>query len=99
MAVSKAWDWGKERSPIWLEPCEESYYLAARWIGMGCETLLDLGCGLGRHAIHFARQGFRVSAFDLSEEGTAHLRDWAGRERLDIDVKTADMQRLPYRCV
>ena len=75
MAVSKAWDWGKERSPIWLEPCEESYYLAARWIGMGCETLLDLGCGLGRHAIHFARQGFRVSAFDLSEEGTAHLRD------------------------
>ena len=41
-------------------------------------------------------RGFRVSAFDLSEEGTAHLRDWAGREGLDIDVKTADMRRLPY---
>ncbi len=96
MAVSKAWNWGKERSPIWLEPCEESYYLAARWIGMGCETLLDLGCGLGRHAIHFARQGVPGVGVRPVGGGTAHLRDWAGREGLDIDVKTADMRRLPY---
>lgn len=96
MPVSKAWDWGKERAAVWLAPCEESFYLADRWAGLGYETLLDLGCGLGRHAVHFARQGFRVSAFDLSEEGTDHLREWASREHLDIDVKTADMLRIPY---
>jgi SAM-dependent methyltransferase len=28
--------------------------------------LVDLGCGAGRHAIHFARRGFRVAAVDLS---------------------------------
>ncbi len=28
--------------------------------------LLDLGCGAGRHAIHFARRGFSVVAVDLS---------------------------------
>jgi ubiquinone/menaquinone biosynthesis C-methylase UbiE len=28
--------------------------------------LIDLGCGAGRHAIHFARRGFSVTAVDLS---------------------------------
>ncbi len=28
--------------------------------------LVDLGCGAGRHAIHFACRGFRVAAVDLS---------------------------------
>ena len=28
--------------------------------------LVDLGCGAGRHAVHFARKGFPVTAVDLS---------------------------------
>ena len=27
MTVSRAWEWEKETSPVWLEPSEESYYL------------------------------------------------------------------------
>ena len=29
--------------------------------------LLDLGCGTGRHLVHFARKGFEVTGVDLSE--------------------------------
>ena len=96
MTVSKAWEWDKETSPIWLEPSEESYYLCERWKKAGFRRLLDFGCGLGRHAVLFARSGFQVSAFDLSEEGVEHLKRWAIREELSIDIKHADMLSLPY---
>ncbi len=62
----------------------------------GYKALLDFGCGLGRHSIFFAQKGFDISAFDLSSDGTDHLRSWAEKERLNIDVRTADMLSLPY---
>ncbi|MDY4611367.1 MAG: class I SAM-dependent methyltransferase [Sphaerochaetaceae bacterium] len=83
-------------NPVWLEPSEQSYYIAERWAGQGRKDLLDFGCGLGRHSIFFARRGFRVSSFDLSSEGLSHAKSWAGRERLDIDFRQADMLDLPY---
>ncbi|MGE5613549.1 MAG: class I SAM-dependent methyltransferase [Bacillota bacterium] len=96
MITSKSWDWEKENSPIWLRPSEESYYLADRWKAAGFTDILDFGCGLGRHSIFFAKNGFKVSSFDLSAEGVGHLQKWAERENLDIDAKVADMLDLPY---
>lgn len=96
MAISKAWDWGQGADPIWLQPSEESYYFAQKWKEQGVRSILDFGCGLGRHAVYFAKQGFQVSAFDLSEEGVAHLKKWAEAENLSIDACVADMMQLPY---
>ena len=96
MAQSKAWDWGKVTNPYWLMPSEESYYLAARWKEKGYRTILDLGCGLGRHTVYFGKQGFSVSAMDLSPEGVDHTRTWAEKEGLCIDIRQGDMQTLPY---
>lgn len=95
-SISKAWKWEKETSGIWLKPSEESYYIAQRWKEAGRKDILDFGCGLGRHSIYFAKQGFRVSAFDLSVEGTDHLRQWARQEQVTVDVTVADMLHLPY---
>ncbi|NLX77447.1 MAG: class I SAM-dependent methyltransferase [Clostridiaceae bacterium] len=96
MAVSKAWEWNKETSSIWLQPSEESYYIAQRWKDKGFKRVLDFGCGLGRHSILFAKHGFHVSAFDLSEEATVHLKSWAEKEELPVDITNADMLKLPY---
>lgn len=96
MTISKSWEWEKENSSIWLEPSEESYYLANRWKAAGFVEILDFGCGLGRHSIFFARNGFKVSSFDLSAEGVNYLKKWAERENLNIDAKVADMLSLPY---
>ena len=97
MTESKAWDWQKESNPIWLEPCEESYFLCSRWKKKGMQSLLDLGCGLGRHAILFAREGFDVTAADLSEDAVGHLREWQKNEGLHIDTVRCDMKKLPFQ--
>ncbi len=96
MSISKAWDWSANHNSTWLEPCEESYYLADRWQKRGYVKLLDAGCGLGRHSVLFSQRGFGVSAFDLSSEGTEHLCEWSKREDLAVDVQVADMLSLPY---
>jgi 2-polyprenyl-3-methyl-5-hydroxy-6-metoxy-1,4-benzoquinol methylase len=72
MATSKAWNWELNEQSHWLTPCEESYYYAHRWQANGYQTLLDLGYDLGRHSIYFAKEGFAVSAIDLSEYGINH---------------------------
>jgi len=96
MAISKAWNWKEKTSPIWLKPSEESYYVANRWKENGYKDVLDFGCGLGRHSIYFAKQGFNVFAFDLSQEGINHLDKWAKEESLTIQMTVADMLSLPY---
>lgn len=96
MNVSKAWNWSKETSPFWLNPSEESYYIAQRWKNVGYKDLLDFGCGLGRHSIFFLKNGFNVSAFDLSRDGINHLQNWAENEKLEIDMQIADMLSLPF---
>jgi len=96
MTVSKAWDWKDEKNQIWFNPSEECYFLSARWKKQGYAKLLDLGCGLGRHSIFFSQQGFNVSAFDLSKDGADHLKKWAEKENLKIDIQIADMLSLPY---
>ena len=94
--ISKSWNWNEEKNEIWLNPSEESYYLSAKWKKDGYKNLLDFGCGLGRHSIYYSQQGFKVSAFDLSQEAVEHLKDWAERENLDIDLQRSDMLNLPY---
>ena len=95
-APSRAWDWTKDRSSLWLSPAEESYHLVERWSQAGFRRLLDLGCGRGRHTLQFARRGFAVSAVDLSPVGVAELRDRAAAEGLELDVRVADMMALPF---
>lgn len=93
---SKAWDWELGRDPVWLIPSEESHWLAARWKDAGFRSVLDLGCGLGRHSIFFSKHGFRVNATDLSPEGVRHLNEWRDREGLQISTDVCDMLHLPY---
>lgn len=64
---------------------------------MGFKDFLDLGCGLGRHAILFGESGFRVSCFDISENAIIETRKWATEAGLDFDYRVGDMLKLPYQ--
>lgn len=97
MTYSKQWNWKEAKSPVWVTPSEESYYIASRWKKIGYRDMLDFGCGLGRHSIFFAKKGFNVSAFDLSREAVEHLKKWANDEGLTINSTVADMLDLPYQ--
>ena len=100
MAVeSKAWDWKvlkESEEEVWKNPSIESYYLLHRWKGQGKKEFLDLGCGLGRHTVLFASNGFNTKAFDLSEESIKRTKEWAERLNLEVECKLGDMLDLPY---
>ncbi len=96
MIESKPWDWSKNESNKWLIPAIESCYLAEAWTSKGFRDLLDLGSGLGRHSIYFAKKGFNVNAVDLSDYGLDHLNDWAKKEHLTIKAQKSDMLNLPF---
>ena len=96
MIDSKSWDWKNEKDTLWLTPCEESYYFCEKWKHEGRRSILDLGCGLGRHSILFAKKGFKVTSVDLSEYSISHLRDWEEREQLYIRSKVCDIKKLPF---
>jgi Methylase involved in ubiquinone/menaquinone biosynthesis len=94
--ASVAWDWKKGAEERWLVPSEISHYLVYRWKEMGFTAFLDLGCGLGRHSLQFARAGFAVSSFDLSPEAVASVTERAAAEGLRIAAVRGDMMDLPY---
>ena len=59
--------------------------------------LLDIGCGEGRNAVFFARNGYEVTAFDLAQSGVDKTKRLAERVGVHVEVFRADMNE--YRLV
>lgn len=100
MISSKSWNWKiveDKHAENWLTPSIESFYLLNRWDSQNKKTFLDLGCGLGRHTVLFARNGFNVFAFDLSDIAIKRTKSWMEEEKLIADYKVGDMINLPYK--
>jgi len=58
--------------------------------------VLDLGAGVGRHALALAGMGFEVSALDAAPEGLAALAAKAEAEGLSVATDLGKMDALPY---
>jgi SAM-dependent methyltransferase len=97
MIETRPWNWKNVEEAHWLEPAREIRALLERWKRAGFSRLLDVGCGLGRHALLFARAGFSVTGFDLSDIALARLIELAAIERLDILTSHGDLRKLPFR--
>ena len=90
-------DWKNvDDKTLWLDPCEESYYYAEKWKREGRHSVLDLGCGLGRHSILFAKYGFKVTAMDCSAEALDFLKKYRREQNVDFTIKRADMENMPF---
>lgn len=53
--------------------------------------LLDIGCGEGKDAVFFARCGYDVSAFDISEAGLAKTNRLAEQARVRVRTFRANL--------
>jgi SAM-dependent methyltransferase len=96
---SKGWNWevvSGDFADVWKTPASEVYYLLSRWKQQNKHAFLDFGCGLGRHTILFAANGFEVSAFDISESSIEHTSSWAKEMGLKINIKQGDMLNIPF---
>jgi 2-polyprenyl-3-methyl-5-hydroxy-6-metoxy-1,4-benzoquinol methylase len=61
---------GRER---WLTPTPEVQDIVSVLKERGVKHVLDLGCGVGRHALFLASQGFQACALDGSAKGLNSL--------------------------
>lgn len=80
----------------WERPDEDVVRESARAYERGARRALDLGCGVGRHALHLARTGFETFAMDASESGLARVRALAAEQGLAVDARPGLMTQLPY---
>lgn len=62
-----------------------------------CNSIMDLGCGTGRHTIYLAEHGFKVHATDISEHGLEITKAKAKKLNLNnIEFKQHDMRCIPF---
>lgn len=95
----EAWDerWTSARGRAdWLEPEADVRAVAERLVAAGARRALDLGCGVGRHALFLAGLGFEVRALDASESGLAHCRQAARAAGLPLALAKGLMSDLPF---
>lgn len=55
-------------------------------------TVLDLGCGIGRHSLELARRGFHVTGIDRTKKFLEQAKAKAKEENLDIEFVHEDMR-------
>jgi len=60
----------------------------------GCRDVLDLGCGFGSWSLALARNGFNVTAVDISEEALIKLRKRAESVGLVIKAVSESVDRF-----
>jgi len=53
--------------------------------------LLDIGCGEGKDAVFFARNGYDVTAFDISDAGIEKTKRLAEKYSVQVNVFKADI--------
>jgi tellurite methyltransferase len=61
----------------------------------GGRRVYDLGCGVGRHTLAFARMGFTVTAADVTPAGLAICAAELASEGLTVDLLCHEMEALP----
>jgi tellurite methyltransferase len=59
------------------------------------DSVLDLGCGDGRNALHLAQRGFAVTAVDIVRAAIDELRREADSRDLAIETHVADVATFP----
>jgi SAM-dependent methyltransferase len=62
-------------------------------------TVLDLGCGIGRHVVYCHQMGLDAYGIDLSEAAVAVARSWSaehGIENPEKRILQGDVRNLPW---
>jgi SAM-dependent methyltransferase len=57
-------------------------------------SVLDLAGGVGRHALFYAKRGWKATLLDVSENGIALAQKNARRQKLQIETVVADLKRF-----
>src|SRR6516165_4319074 len=91
-AVWMAGDFGKVAPLIQVEA---NAFVARLELKPGMKVL-DVGCGTGNQSVPAARAGAEVTAVDIAPNLLVQAVARAQQERLNIDLREADAEELPF---
>jgi len=57
-------------------------------------TILDVGCGTGRHSIELAKRGYNVTGIDLSEDQLKAAKEKAKAAKVQVDFIRMDARNI-----
>ena len=60
-------------------------------------SILDIGCGSGRHVKLFAENRFRVFGIDFSKSAIFNTKNLLRKNKLRAELKCSDMHNLPFK--
>jgi SAM-dependent methyltransferase len=80
-----------ERTPSEVDFLEKELQLSPR------ATILDVGCGFGRHAIELATRGYVVTGLDLSTELLTEARQLARERGVSVMWLEKDMRYMDFK--
>ncbi|MBP6823678.1 MAG: methyltransferase domain-containing protein [Acidobacteria bacterium] len=91
-----SWDdkWAKRHSEV--EANNQPHELVVRFasqlkVGRAPKRVLDVACGVGRHALYLAERGWQVTAVDSSKVAIEILSQSAADKHLQVDARIADL--------
>ncbi|MFX1279324.1 MAG: class I SAM-dependent methyltransferase [Promethearchaeota archaeon] len=71
---------------VFLEPHSDMERLSGLFKKKNIQTILDLGCGTGRHLIFFSKKGFDIFGLDGSLRGIEIAQQWLSEEGLKVET-------------
>ena len=78
----------------YLKECNFIKKVFEKYSDLPVNSLLDLGCGTGSHALHFVDMGYTVTGIDLSEEMLDIARKKNGEAKIKIKFIHQDIRHL-----
>lgn len=78
------------------QPHEDVGWLDDAFTASGVASILDRGCGDGRHLAHFARQGCGLTGFDCSPAALRLAAERLGARHPGVRLVLGEMAALPF---
>lgn len=94
----KGWnDFYKEKPHQKKEPDRACEFLHNYFQKQRVKKILDLGCGDGRHILHFTRLGYQVFGLDLAFWGMRRTKEQLSEACFSQFLALGDIQSLPFQ--
>jgi len=83
---------------LWSEfpPMREVVEMADKLQDATRKSILDIGCGMGRHTLYLAARGFEVLATDNAPTALQHCRENLVKAQLRAEVRAMEMTDFPF---